>query len=225
MTKKVLALGFLLGVMVVPFSLATDPTPAQLQANARLDQGVVDGAPIVYFENGAVVVMPPPNASPAVVAAMTTRMDALIRDVAFRGAWLEFLIAARAAGNAVCSTPALCHSFNLDTIPQLLLARPKLVQALATGVIPPGLGEIHPMGSKEIIERTYGEWLYTCKEENLYLNVICWGGWTKDCDTSKPGRECWKDKIIQDPCAPAGGGEEYPADIRNNSAHEDLRIP
>lgn len=225
MIKKVLALGFLLGVMVVPFSLATDPTPAQIQASIKIDQAVVQGAPIAFFNQGGLVIAPPPGATPEAVEAIRTRMETLLYSQDFRGAWAEFLTAVIAAGNAVCTSPDTCFSFNLETIPQLLLARPKLLQALATGVISPGLGDTHPTGITIIIERKYGDWVWTCPDGRNFWWGCLWGK-DKDCNTDLPGTQCYKDTKRTQPCPTCGDGEgQFPAEVSNNSNYSSLNIP
>lgn len=190
-------LAFLVLAGAAPSTLATEPTIS----NIRLNQPILEGLPLIYFENGNVLVAPAPGATPEVAAIIANRIDSLSLDRGFRRAWLEFLLAVENAGSVICTTPEATDSFNLNTLPQILLARPDLVEALQTGIPPAGIGAAHFMGDEECIHRKWGDWVWHCTD---YIGPFC-SHYNKKCDTDIDAHVCAEETTIQCPTDPSGG--------------------
>ena len=138
----------------------------------------------------------PGGVEPLDASDLSERLVQLHEDEVFESHWREFVGAVAGAAQPLGTTPAMLRRFNLETLPNMLLARPELIHALLTGEAP---REAAPYGNKVCFERTYGMRQHHCE---LEIWGICLDDVTDGCDTSvEQAWSCHVDKYIVCPTA------------------------
>lgn len=177
-----------------PLAESDDSTRTITIDQIRLGQPVLPGLPVILWQGDSLMVSVPGDAGAVDASELSDRLVRLHEDEVFESHWRELVGAVAAAATPLGSDPAMLRHFNLETLPNMLLARPELVQALMTGNAPE---KALPYGRTECIKRTWGNLEQVC---SLWIGWVCTRHENK-CNTSVNAATCFEDEPIVCPSA------------------------
>jgi hypothetical protein len=192
--SRSVTLGLCIASMVVAmpaFAQVEDLTTDQI----RLGRPILEGLPLIYWRDGGLVVSVVPGAEPWEDDELMARLERLHGDPTFERAWRGFAHEVFQVAGAMRLSGEAADRFNLEVLPELLLAHPELVEALLSGEMAETADPPHANGPKVCIERHYGASVMECCATILSL---CVWHCKIDCDTSKTATSCYEDTEI--PC-------------------------
>lgn len=163
----------------------------------RLTRPILPGMPLIYWQEGGVVVSAGPGADGGETDDLFDRLERLHAIPSFEASWGRFVAEVTRSAHVMHVSPETATRFNLEVLPSILLGHPELVEAFLVGETRPEVDADPPAlhGPVVCLERRYGEELADCC---LSVFKMCIVYCKARCYLDLPGATCYKDTEI--PC-------------------------